>query len=171
MFQLVASEFLFLCHFEENLLRSANHVGQIVFCWYTEPVLEQSLVYLPFQRCDISDISLQPNCLCVSLCGAAEICLPNIPATALAAMLFSSCTAKHTTWDRGTLLHPAAVFSLGESCITRVVRKDPPPALHRETQPSPQNRGLVPLLRCSCSDCRHWVAQAWNQRRTLGVTG
>lgn len=101
---------------------------------------------------------------CVCHCGEAEICLPNIPATALAVMLFSSCAAKHTMWDRGMLLHPAAVFSLGESCITRVVRKDPPPALHRDTQPSSHNRGLVPLLRCwpcSCSDCRHWVAQAW----------
>lgn len=32
MFKLAASEFLFLCYFEENLLRSANHVGHIIFC-------------------------------------------------------------------------------------------------------------------------------------------
>lgn len=88
----VKTEFLFLHHFEENLLRSANHIGQIIFCWYTEQVLEHSLVYLPSQYCDISDISLQPNLLCVSLCGEAEICLPNIPAAAPAMLLLHSQT-------------------------------------------------------------------------------
>lgn len=107
-------------------------------------MLEQSLVYLPFQNCDISDISLQPNCLCVSLCGENEICLPNIPAAAPAGMPFASRAAKHPTWDGGTLLNPAAVFCLGESCVSPVVRKDPPPAPHTETQPSSRNRGVGP---------------------------
>lgn len=107
-------------------------------------MLEQSLVYLPFQYCDISGISLQPNQLCVSLCGETEICLPHIPAVAPAGMLLGSCTAKHTMWDRGMLLHPAAVFCLGESCITPVVRQDSPPTLHTETQPSSWNRGSDP---------------------------
>lgn len=40
---------------------------------------------------------------------------------------------------RGMLLHPAAVFCLGESCITPVVRQDPPPVPPTETQPSSQN--------------------------------
>lgn len=81
-------------------------------------MLEQSLVYLPFQNCDISDVSLQPKHLCGSLCGEMAICLPNIPATAPAGMSFASRAARNTTWDYGTPLKPAAVFCLGESCIS-----------------------------------------------------
>lgn len=45
------------------------------------------------------------------------ICLPNIPAVALAGTLFASHAVRNTMWDYGMLLKSAPVFFLGESCV------------------------------------------------------
>lgn len=139
MFKLAASEFPFLCYFEENLLRSANHVGHIIFCWYTEPVLEQSLVYLLFQYYDISGTSLQPNRLCVSLCGEGEICLPQIPAVD-AVWLLHSQTHSVGSWHAAT--SSCCVLPWRKLHHTCCEKGSSPSSAHRD--PSSQNRGSGP---------------------------
>lgn len=128
-------------------------------------MLEQSPVYLPFRNCDISEVSLQPKCLCGPLCRKTTICPPNIPVTAPEKTSFASQMARNTARDYSMPLKPAAVLCLGESCILLLRGRfcyiwRPSCSRGSNGEASIGMEGLVPLQRVHTLDSMHPVTQA-----------